>query len=216
VAALSGSGADLVARIRSGEPAAEAEMVSRFGPGVAAVLRRAAGAAMSEDLYQDAFRIALQRIRAGEVQQPERLGGFLCGVARHLALEHYRRQSRLRKEESLPGDVLIGPAPSPLDQLLDEEKVTLVRQVIGELETDRDRQLLLRFYLGEEDKAVLCRDLDLTPQHFNRVLFRARQRYRELYERRVRSTPRREPLQAAAGVHSSRGPSVGLSRPEEH
>jgi RNA polymerase sigma-70 factor (ECF subfamily) len=73
--------AELVARIRSGEPGAEAELIARFGPGMAVVLRRAAGSAAVDDLYQDTFRIALQRIRAGEVAQPDRLAGFLCGVA---------------------------------------------------------------------------------------------------------------------------------------
>jgi RNA polymerase sigma-70 factor (ECF subfamily) len=55
---------------------------------------------------------------------------------------------------------------------------------MAELGSDRDRQLLFRFYVGEEDKDRLCRDLDLSSLHFNRVLFRARQRYKELYERR--------------------------------
>jgi RNA polymerase sigma-70 factor (ECF subfamily) len=55
--------------------------------------------------------------------------------------------------------------------------------VIGELPTARDRQLILRFYLGEEDKARLCADLGIESVHFKRVLFRARQRFKELLER---------------------------------
>jgi len=58
--------------------------------------------------------------------------------------------------------------------------------VIGELDGDRDRELLFRFYIAEEDKERLCEELGLTSLHFNRVLFRARQRYKELYERRVK------------------------------
>jgi hypothetical protein len=30
---------------------------------------------------------------------------------------------------------------------------------------------------------VICRDLQLSDLHFNRVLFRARQRYKELFEK---------------------------------
>jgi RNA polymerase sigma-70 factor (ECF subfamily) len=100
-----------------------------------------------------------------------------------------------------------GIAPSPLERLLDAEKVALVRQVVDELEPERDRQLLRRFYLGEEDKDVLCRDLGLTSQHFNRVLFRARQRYRELYERRVRGA-----AGTAPGLDSRREPAVRRPR----
>ncbi len=71
-----------------------------------------------------------------------------------------------------------------------------VRQVIGELKTERDRQLLLRFYLAEDDKEQICSDLGLSSLHFNRVLFRARQRFKVLLEQtagimRVTSTTNR-------------------------
>jgi RNA polymerase sigma-70 factor (ECF subfamily) len=56
--------------------------------------------------------------------------------------------------------------------------------VIDELPTDRDRQLLFRFYIAEDDKERICADLGLTSLHFNRVLHRARERYKELYESR--------------------------------
>lgn len=45
-----------------------------------------------------------------------------------------------------------------------------MRQLIRELPTERDRQLLLRFYVTEEDKESLCADLGLDSLHFNRVL----------------------------------------------
>jgi len=50
------------------------------------------------------------------------------------------------------------------------------------MRSERDHQILFRFYLQEQEKAEICRDLGLTSLHFNRVLFRARERYRALYE----------------------------------
>ena len=61
----------------------------------------------------------------------------------------------------------------------------LVREAMAELRQPRDRQLLRRFYLGEEDKADLCQEYGVTPAHFDRVLYRARQRFGELLERRL-------------------------------
>ena len=69
--------------------------------------------------------------------------------------------------------------------MLVDEKARLVRRLIGELPTDRDRQVLYRFYIAEDDKAAICQDLELSSLHFNRVLHRARQRYRELYQEAV-------------------------------
>jgi RNA polymerase sigma-70 factor (ECF subfamily) len=62
-----------------------------------------------------------------------------------------------------------------------------VRQVLQELPNPRDRALLVRFYLRDEPKADICRDLGLTEEHFNRVIFRARERLRALLERRYQN-----------------------------
>ncbi len=41
-------------------------------------------------------------------------------------------------------------------------------------------EIIKRFYLDEEDKAEICRSMGLSPLHFDRVIFRARQRLRSL------------------------------------
>ena len=48
----------------------------------------------------------------------------------------------------------------------------------------RDRDILVRFYLNDEAKEEICRELRLSEEHFNRVIFRARNRFRELLEQR--------------------------------
>jgi hypothetical protein len=44
--------------------------------------------------------------------------------------------------------------------------------------------LLKRFYLNDQAKEHICQELRLSEEHFNRVIFRARNRFRELLERR--------------------------------
>lgn len=157
----------------------------RFGPGVAAILRRAANdPALAQDLYQDVFRLAIEKIRHGDLKDPAKLPGFLCGLARNLAIDHFRTAKR-RRVEPLEAVEPRDASADPLERLLSSERASLVREVMADLGSDRDRQLLFRFYVGEEDKDRLCRDLALSSLHFNRVLFRARQRYKELYERRL-------------------------------
>ena len=43
----------------------------------------------------------------------------------------------------------------------------------------------MRFYLDGTDKQQLCRELGLSPKHFDRVLMRARSRLRTIIERRA-------------------------------
>ena len=74
-------------------------------------------------------------------------------------------------------------APEAVNHLLQQEQAAMVRAVLAELDSDRDREILFRFYLADDDKERICRDLGLTAVHFNRVLFRARERFRELYRK---------------------------------
>lgn len=174
---------NLVARILSGDTSAETELVERYRRGVSLILRRAtARDAVSEDLLQDTFQLALEKIRRGELREPERLPGFICNIARNLAIDHFRQASRhLRMERDLKVDS--ASPPDQLQQVLAAEKASIVRKVLNELRPARDREILYRFYIAEQDKGEICAELDLTSLHFNRVLFRARERYRELYDK---------------------------------
>ena len=58
-----------------------------------------------------------------------------------------------------------------------------MQQVLSELSTPRDRLILFRYYIAEDDRDAICADLGISRVHFNRVLFRARERFRDLYQR---------------------------------
>lgn len=175
----------LVARIVAGDQAAEEELVHRYSRGVAAVLRQATGdRCISEDLSQDTFALVIEKLRRGELRDPERLPGFICGIARNLALSYFRTLRRQNAGANALAGSSAPPEPNPMDQVLLKERAEIVRQVLAELPTERDREILFRFYLQEEDKDMICNELKLDSLHFNRVLHRARQRYKELYQER--------------------------------
>ncbi len=180
--------ADLVRRIVAGDPAAEAELVERFGRALSFLLRQLTrDETAAEDLYQETFRLAIEKVRGGELREAERLPGFVSSLARNLFLGSVRRTGRRRKwhgDDPEVGETAPDPAPGQLARLLARERAATVRRVLAELRNDRDREILSRYYIADEDKEDICRDLALTDLHFNRVLFRARQRYKELFESR--------------------------------
>jgi RNA polymerase sigma-70 factor, ECF subfamily len=175
----------LVARILAGEKSAEDELVKQYSRGVSIILNRSTGdRSISEDLSQETFQIALEKIRRGEIREPDRLSGFICSLARNLASDHFRRSRRLEGfTDPDEAELIPESAPSQLDSLLIKEKSKMVRKLLQEM-SKRDRQILHRFYIAEEDKDQICVDLQLSSLHFNRVLHRARERYRDLYENR--------------------------------
>ena len=185
---------DLVHRILAGDASAEEELVQRYSRGLLYLLRRlGAPPELADDLHQETFRIVLERLRRRGLEDPAGLAGFLRGTARNLMTAERRKTARRRTdadEERL--EHMPNPSPSQLSSVLLDEEAGFVRKLISELPTDRDRQLLLRFYVAEEDKESICADLGLDSLHFNRVLFRARQRFKELLERFEKRQPHRQ------------------------
>jgi RNA polymerase sigma-70 factor (ECF subfamily) len=184
--------ARLVARIQAGDRAAESELVARFSHGLLLMLRRLAqNPALADDLHQETLALVLEKIRRAEVREPERLAGFIRSTARNLFIADRRKETRYRPlsddredEEGASREIAIADrGPAPLDRVLADEEARRVQRLLGELRYDRDRQLLFRFYLSDDDKEEICGDLGIEPEHFNKILFRARERLRELWER---------------------------------
>ena len=154
--------------------------------GLRAQLARVTGSTeLASDLLQDAVVTALQKLRAGEISDSSHLDGYVYRVALN-HLRNYRRKDRLRTANSEGISDLPAAADSsrPVESLEADEWTRLVRELLQEVRLVRDRELLARFYLQDESKEDLCRAFGLTDLHFNRVIHRARDRFRCLLERR--------------------------------
>jgi len=174
--------ASLASRIRAGDRSAEGELVRAFSRGVRVILRHVArDPALVDDLHQETFRLALERIRAGALRDESQPGAFLAGLARNLAIEHFRKARRTVPEDEAGLERTPSPGASATEELERQEDARRVSRVLQALPTERDRSVLRRFYLGEEDKDVLCAELGVDRLQFNRILHRARERFRALW-----------------------------------
>ena len=183
--------ADLVRRIVTGDPTAEDEIVQRYQRGIAFIIERIVrNPSATEDLSQETFTLTLQKIRRQELRDADRLSGFICSVARNLAIEYVRKQRKmLNHEEIAEAEHVIDPYPGPFDRLLARERAGIALQLLNELKVPRDRQVLFRVYIAEDDKDRICADLGLTRPQLNGVISRASKRYKELYIKRLGCPP---------------------------
>jgi RNA polymerase sigma-70 factor (ECF subfamily) len=174
--------ADLALKIGQGVRAAEQTLVARYGPPLHFMLKqRTRDSELALDIRQDALRIVIEKLRAGTLEQPERLGGYLRGVALKLCGAQKRKESRRATTADSDAIEAVADAQAdPAEHLSDEQLKRTVRTLLAELSTPRDRDILTRVYLLEEDKETVCTALGVDSLHFNRVLFRAKQRFREL------------------------------------
>ena len=178
---------DIVRRITAGDSTAEPEIIRRYERGIAVIIDNVVrNQSATEDLSQETFKIVLEKLRRGELRQPERLSGFVCSVARNAAIDYIRRARRSNlREEIGNAEHISDTAPNQLEQMLAKERSEIVRQVIGELKAERDRDVLFRYYVLEEDKDEICSDLGITRIQFNNIIYRALGRFKELYMRKV-------------------------------
>lgn len=165
------------------DPVSQLAAVYRDFPGLRAlILQRVRDPEVAADILQDAAVTTLEKLRTGAIAHPENLGGYLYRVALNHLRNHRRKdRSSVSSAEGLE-DLA---ADEDTDERVGRSQwYVAVRQLLDEMPGVRDRDILARFYLGDEDKGKICRELGLSQQHFNRVIFRARNRFKEILERR--------------------------------
>jgi RNA polymerase sigma-70 factor (ECF subfamily) len=142
--------------------------------------------ALAEDLCNEAFRIVFERLGDHPLEDPTKLPAFLAQTVRNLLKADRRKAARRRTVtgEQAAIDDFPDVESDPTASLQSQLRARAVRQVLQEMPVLRDRQLLVRYYLNDEDIAEICTDLGLTHEYFYKVLHRARTRFRLLLARR--------------------------------
>jgi RNA polymerase sigma-70 factor (ECF subfamily) len=139
---------------------------------------------LAADMLQDAVVTALQKLRAGEISDRVQLDGYVYRVALNHFRNHVRKDKSAVSDHGAEADLIDADGREPPESIQTAQWAKVVKQMLKEVTPARDRELLVRFYLYEESKEQLCQSLGLSDLHFNRVVFRARERFRDLLKRR--------------------------------
>jgi RNA polymerase sigma-70 factor (ECF subfamily) len=146
------------------------------------IFRRARDLNVAADLLNDAVCTTWEKWLTGQIARPEQIAGYVFQVAMNLLRNHRRamaerpeKRAELRALDELPMD-------EPDTQGVEDGLARRVKRLLQGMSSQRDRTVLVRFYLNEEDREVICRDMKLTPAQFARVIHRARGRLRQLME----------------------------------
>ncbi|MDX2023039.1 MAG: sigma-70 family RNA polymerase sigma factor [Deltaproteobacteria bacterium] len=179
------SDAILVARIEQDRdrPQAEAELCARFRQRVYLYgVRHLHSASDAEDLTHDVLAKVIERVRAGGMNEPEKLGSFVLGVCRTLLHERWRIESRRTKILAKYGDTRAAAADASTSE--PEASTALLPRVRSCLERlgDRDRTVLLLSFYAELDATALARELAIEATHVRVIRHRALGRLRACVE----------------------------------
>ncbi|MES2624670.1 MAG: sigma-70 family RNA polymerase sigma factor [Pseudomonadota bacterium] len=179
--------------ISKGDKKAEEVLFKKYYKPTLYILERKTGdAELAQDLCQEAFCIMLERLRSRPLDEPDKLAGFLHTIAINLHIGEIRKSSRRKTFTNQAVLDVVADASQNQYRILQKERVAkAVRQLVESMDNTRDRKLLYGFFIQEKDKAEICDELDLSLRHFDKVLFRAKQRFRELLTEDTESSSRK-------------------------
>lgn len=175
----------LVERIRAGDPAGMEQLYTIFAKGVRSYLWRQLGSHDLDDKVHDIFLIVMQSIQRGDLREPERLMGYVRTVLRRQVAGYIEIAMHTRRNmvEMEPGLNLTDRTISPERRTVERQTHELALRLLRSL-PERDREVLVRFYLEEQEPDQICREMELTETQFRLIKSRAKARYGELGKRR--------------------------------
>ena len=176
----------LAERIGQGQREAEAELVRRYSRPLMTMLRQRTGDEQrAEDVHQDTFCIVLERLRTRGIDDPSRLAAFIHRTAVNVLIGDVRKEARRQTYADTDTIQRVRDSePDHLQRLISRESGNAVRETVLELQNTRDRELLYRYYILQQEKPIVCKALELTPEHFDRVIYRAKQRFKKIIQQR--------------------------------
>jgi RNA polymerase sigma-70 factor (ECF subfamily) len=168
-----------VERARAGEGEALDDLFREFRPDVLRLCTRMLGPVDAEDSTNETFQRAQRRLDHYDTQQP--FSPWLLSIAAHHCIDRLRRSLEKRlfepSDEELEG--LAEQSGSALDELVQSRRQTAVRAALDRL-SDRHRAPLVLRYFADLDYDTIGQELGLSRSQVASLLFRAKQRLREL------------------------------------
>ena len=174
---------DYVERLTAGDPETERHFTRYFSDLLSLKLRsRLRSREQIEDARQETFtRVLTSLRRGGGVKVAGALGAFVNSVCNNVVLEMYRSGSRaFPLEEDF--DAVDESQPSIDTTIAAGEDRARVRAALAGL-PPKERELLTWLFFEGRDKDEICRDLQVDRNYLRVLLHRAKNRFRERFER---------------------------------
>ena len=176
------AGADeaaLARRIMAAAPSwdrdAEGELYRRLAPRVRLYgLKHLRDAAAAADLAQDVLLMTLQRLRSGEIREPDRVTSFVLGTSRQMVIDRRRGETRHQRilttfAADLPPSELSGDR-----YVLDNARLRRCLEVLPE----RERTIVLLSFYDERSAADVGCEVGLSAANVRVVRHRSIERLR--------------------------------------
>ena len=174
--------ARIVEGVRNDRDAAKTEIFERYAPGLMRLaLRKVKDRDRAAEIVQETFSIVLAKLAEEHIEYPERLAGYLMGITRHRVSAHFRKQKREPTVvEPEVVEAIKDVRPLQYEDVAKEQTSAVIRLLLDSLPVERDREILIRIYLYDQDRSEVRQALRLSPHQLDVALSRARARFKKI------------------------------------
>jgi len=165
--------AELARRIAArpgGATAEEAELYGRLAPRIRLYgLRHLRSEAAAADLAQHVMTLVIEKLRTGQVREPERIASFVLGAARLVARDVRRAMLRRREDSTLLAEVSATVAAAPAAAPLDLDRLRRCLDALAE----RDRAVIVLTFYDERTSDEIAGQLGTSAGNVRVIRHRA-------------------------------------------
>jgi len=174
---------NLVQQARQGERQAEETLCRRFAPAIRAFARRRLrGREAVEEFAQDVLLALIEALRGGRVAEPERLGGFVLGICRNLALDRVRQKERRQSLWQTYGVALEAVSVQAIES--ESYEIAHLEDCLSQL-SKRSRELLRLGYIESRGHDEVAAALEISPANARVLRHRTLASLRECMGKRM-------------------------------
>jgi RNA polymerase sigma-70 factor (ECF subfamily) len=178
----------LVDQIKAGEETGMEHLYRLFSRGIRYYLCRQIGPQELDDRVHDTFLIVVKAIQHGDLREPERLIGFVRTVVHRQVAGYIEKAVHTRRDytDVETGIPIADRNQNPEQQAMAKEKVELMKTALESL-SPRNREILVRYYLKEQSREQICREMSLTETQFRLTKSRAKTKFGEIGRKKLAS-----------------------------
>lgn len=160
------------------DSAYEADLVLLYDPLMSKVLASmGVNPQLICDIKQESWIVIITKLREGHVRKPDKIASFICSVCRYKAIEMLRKNKR----SQILAEAIKNEGSQVLENSVERNVENIQRKrrllkAISSLSKKRDQRILWNSLFMGKPKSEQLLELGVKSAHFDRVLYRAKQR----------------------------------------
>ncbi len=149
----------LVGLYQKGDQSAISELIRRYKQRIySSIFFLVRNRELAEDLFQETFIKIINSLRKNHYNEQGKFLPWALRIAHNLVIDHFRKQKLMPlqhdSEEFSVFDILPQKEKNPVERIIHDEKMELVRALLDKLPKDQREVVILRHYGGLSFKEI--------------------------------------------------------------